>query len=71
MKYVLGIDIGGTKIAVCVANENGEILASGRFPSTKTYAEALAKIPSLGITQSPTCLRMAQSAWHSLPIWVT
>ncbi|MCQ2403092.1 MAG: ROK family protein [Lentisphaeria bacterium] len=47
MKYVLGIDIGGTKIAVCVANENGEILASGRFPSTKTYAEALAKIPAL------------------------
>ena len=44
MKYVLGIDIGGTKIAVCVANENGEIRASGRFPSTKTYAEALAKI---------------------------
>ena len=47
MRHVLGIDIGGTKIAVCVANENGEILASGRFPSTRTYAEALARIPVL------------------------
>lgn len=47
MKYVLGIDIGGTKIAVCLANENGEILASDRFPSTKTYEEALQKIAAL------------------------
>ena len=30
-----------------------------------------AKMPSLGITQSPACRRMAQSAWHSFPIWVT
>src|SRR4030042_1227327 len=30
----------------------------------------LAKMPSRGIMQSPTCWRMAQAAWHSLPIWV-
>lgn len=47
MKYVLGIDIGGTKIAVCLANDAGEILASGRFPSTATYEEALTKIAAL------------------------
>ncbi len=47
MKYVLGIDIGGTKIAVCIANEKGDILASDRFPSTKTYKEAIKKIADL------------------------
>ena len=31
----------------------------------------LAKIPSRGMIQSPTCLKMAQPWWHFLPIWVT
>ena len=47
MKNVLGIDIGGTKIAVCLANEKGEILGSERFPSTKTCEEAVDRIASL------------------------
>lgn len=48
MKHVLGIDIGGTKIAVCIANENGEIIASDRFPSKgTTYEDALQKIVAL------------------------
>ncbi len=38
---VLGIDIGGTKIAVCLANSDGEILGSGRISSTSTYEEIL------------------------------
>ncbi len=44
---VLGIDIGGTKIAVCLANEKGEILDSARFPSTARYEDALANIALL------------------------
>ncbi len=42
--HILGIDIGGTKIAVCLSNEKGEILASRRIPATATYEEALEKI---------------------------
>src|SRR5664279_4031098 len=30
-----------------------------------------AKMPSRGMTQSPTSLRISQPRWHSLPIWVT
>ena len=29
-----------------------------------------ANTPSRGMMQSPVCRRMAQSLWHSLPIWV-
>src|SRR5450830_497404 len=29
------------------------------------------KMPSRGMTQSPTSLRISQPRWHSLPIWVT
>src|SRR5450756_3128364 len=29
-----------------------------------------AKMPSRGMTQSPTSLRISQPRWHSLPIWV-
>jgi len=32
----LGIDIGGTKIAVCIGNEKGEILADRRFSTAGT-----------------------------------
>src|SRR5665647_1517115 len=31
----------------------------------------LVKMPSRGMMQSPTCLKMAQPWWHFLPIWVT
>ena len=30
-----------------------------------------AKMPSVGMTHLPTAFLMAQSLWHSLPIWVT
>ena len=44
---VLGIDIGGTKIAVCLANGKGDILDSARFPSTARYEDALENIARL------------------------
>ena len=28
-------------------------------------------MPSVGMTHLPTAFLMAQSLWHSLPIWVT
>ena len=37
------------------------------MPSRSTVA----KMPSVGMTQRPTAFLMAQSLWHSLPIWVT
>ncbi|MFA6815319.1 MAG: ROK family protein [Lentisphaeria bacterium] len=40
---VLGVDIGGTKIAVCITDSNGNILASDRVP-TSPYATALKNI---------------------------
>ena len=42
-KKVLGIDIGGTKIAICIADTNGEIVASDRVPSgaTAPYEQVL------------------------------
>ena len=36
---LLGIDIGGTKTAVCVGNERGEIVASMRVPTTSEGVE--------------------------------
>lgn len=36
---LLGIDIGGTKTAVCVGNERGEIMASMRVPTTSEGVE--------------------------------
>jgi len=41
---VLGVDIGGTKIAVCLANSDGEILGSERIRSTTTYEEILQQL---------------------------
>lgn len=40
---VLGVDIGGTKIAVCIADAQGEVVASGRI-SMAPYAETLPAI---------------------------
>ena len=37
---LLGIDIGGTKTAVCIGNERGEILASKRMPSASDSLDA-------------------------------
>ena len=33
MDYCLGIDIGGTKTAVCIADLNGKIIETGKFPT--------------------------------------
>lgn len=45
-KTSLGIDIGGTKIAVSVANARGDVLASARVPSgaSRPYEEVLPEI---------------------------
>lgn len=40
---VLGVDIGGTKIAVCIADAQGAVIASGRI-GMAPYAEALPAI---------------------------
>ena len=45
--HVLGIDIGGTKVAICLANEQGEVLASGRIPMQGEYTEVFPKIAEL------------------------
>ncbi len=47
---VLGYDIGGTKIAVCVADSTGKILASDRIPSgaARNYDEVLPEMVELG-----------------------
>ncbi len=46
---VLGIDIGGTKIAVCIADQQGHVLASRRLTggSTVPYQQVLPQIVSL------------------------
>ena len=45
-KKVLGVDIGGTKIAICIADTNGEIVASDRVPSgaTAPYDQVMPQI---------------------------
>ncbi len=46
LKKVLGIDIGGTKIAVCIADTNGGIVASDRLASgaTAPYDEVIPQV---------------------------
>jgi len=39
VKYILGFDIGGTKIAVCLADMRGKILDSARIKSTGSEPE--------------------------------
>lgn len=41
MKYALGVDIGGTKVAVALVNEQGEITSRRQAPSQTETAEAL------------------------------
>jgi glucokinase len=47
---ILGYDIGGTKIAVCVADSKGKILAKKRLPSgaVRNYAESLPDMIAAG-----------------------
>lgn len=47
---VLGYDIGGTKVAVCLANASGTILADYRVPSgaTRAYEEVLPQMVEAG-----------------------
>ena len=52
----------------CFPHVNTVTVSPGRtVPSSST----MVKNPSRGMTQSPTCWRMAQWAWHSFPSWVT
>ena len=46
---VLGIDIGGTKIAVCVADNKGNVLASDRLQGAtqRPYSEVLPELIAL------------------------
>lgn len=46
---VLGVDVGGTKVAVCVADDTGNVLVSGRIPSgaTAPYDEVLPRVVEL------------------------
>ena len=41
MKVAVGIDIGGTKVAVALINENGEIVSRSQSPSQTASAESL------------------------------
>lgn len=45
-KYILGIDVGGTKIAVCVADKEGNLLASNRLHggAAREYREVLPEL---------------------------
>ncbi len=46
---VIGVDVGGTKIAVCLADSDGNILASGRVPTGGApYCEVIPKVVALG-----------------------
>jgi glucokinase len=47
--HVLGIDIGGTKIAICVADNQGNVLTSDRIPNAtmEPYEKSLPSIISL------------------------
>lgn len=49
-KFLLGIDIGGTKISVCAGDTAGTIRAAQRFPAAEvadSYAAGLSKIVAL------------------------
>ena len=41
---VMGVDIGGTKIAVCIADSNGNVLGSTRIPMQPSYEDTLPAI---------------------------
>ena len=41
MKVAVGVDIGGTKVAVALINEKGEIVSRSQRPSQTESAEGL------------------------------
>jgi glucokinase len=43
MNYILGVDIGGTKIATAILNDEGSILSRSEIPSDTTNQEAMFK----------------------------
>lgn len=51
---VLGVDIGGTKIAVCITDSNGAVLASDRI-AMAPYAEVLPEIVRLAKSLAAGC----------------
>lgn len=50
MKHILGYDIGGTKVAVSLGDEEGRILASTRLPSgaTRAYRDVFPEMVDAG-----------------------
>ena len=58
---ILGYDIGGTKIAVCVADESGKVLASARLNggTQRPYAETIEELLATG-------KRLVNQAGHTL-----
>ena len=48
LSKVLGVDVGGTKIALCIADTEGNILANGRVPTGGApYDEVISKVIDL------------------------
>lgn len=62
---LLGIDIGGTKCAVVVGNENGEVLEKKKFPTT-TVDETLKNIMSAAKELSNGCVAVGISCGSPL-----
>ena len=58
----------GADAASYVPLPESSMVSPGRTVPSRT---TVAKMPSVGMTQLPTAFLMAQSLWHSLPIWVT
>lgn len=62
---LLGIDIGGTKCAVVVGNEKGEVLSKEKFPTT-TVDETLQRIISAAKKMSDGCVAVGISCGSPL-----
>ncbi|MBI2441060.1 MAG: ROK family protein [Lentisphaerae bacterium] len=70
--HILGIDIGGTKTSVCLGNERGEILASGRMSSEKSanfeqYGRDLAQLCASIIERGKVARTALQAVGISAP----
>ena len=68
----LGIDIGGTKTAVCVGDETGAIRASDRIPSTsgehlEAYIDRLVALCGDMVRQSSLEMRAIDAVGVSAP----
>jgi len=42
--YIIGVDIGGTKIAVTLGSVSGEIIKKTKFPTEKSYKKSIDKV---------------------------